>query len=172
MPYATCNPATFTATICQRTGSDSISSLVSLLERMGTTALLAQALQMAWDDSQSKHARKVLVMGASVVKEDKLRSIARKEGYGRDVFEYLLDYNKIDRRSIDRLRHSDYDAIIVGPMHHSIRDMGDASSAIQELKDHPDIYPPVIEARDSHTLKITNNSFKKALEELGSLLAA
>ncbi len=68
--------------------------------------------------------------------------------------------------------NSSYSAVIVGPMHHSVEGRGDASSAIQRMKDHPESYPPVIEARDSNGLKITNNSFREALKELDELFAA
>lgn len=40
------------------------------------------------------------------------------------------------------------------------------------MKDHPESYPPVIEARDSNGFKITNNSFRVALRELYELFAA
>lgn len=119
------------------------------------------------DDWTALRPRRPSISGATQNCDYRLAFRHREEAYDRDIFEYLLDYNKIDR-----LGYSDYGAIIVSPMNHSIRDMDDASSAMQEMKDHPDIYPPVIETRDSHMLKITNNSLRKALRELNTLLVA
>ena len=116
--------------------------------------------------------RKVLVMGASAISEDKMRSLTRGAGYDSDWFEYRLDYAKLHGRAVGYLRNSSYSAVIVGPMPHSTDGNGGASSAIERMKRHPELYPPVIEARDSNGLKLTNNSFKEALEELRLLMAS
>ncbi|MBR3226065.1 MAG: hypothetical protein IKF78_12160 [Atopobiaceae bacterium] len=165
MPYGTYDPIDLIARVERRIGGDTVTALVSMLGRLGT-------LDLDETDARGTQARKVLVMGASRVSVDKLRSITRKAGFDQDWFEYRLDYEKLDRRSIGCLRNSSYSAVIVGPMHHSVEGRGDASSAIQRMKNHPESYPPVIEARDSNGLKITNNSFKEALKELDELFAA
>ncbi len=172
MPYGTYDPIDLIERVERRIGGDTVTALVSMLGRLGTLDLLVQALGLDGVSTQGAPTRKVLVMGASMVPVDKLRSITRKAGFDQDWFEYRLDYEKLDRRSVGRLRNSSYSAVIVGPMHHSVEGRGDASSAIQRMKDHPESYPPVIEARDSNGLKITNNTFREALKELDELFAA
>lgn len=173
MPSGTYDPLELIELVEKRIGADTVTALVSMLSRLGTLELLIEALGL--DDGATNAAdshRKVLVMGASRVSVDRLRSITRNAGYNVDWFEYRLDYEKLDKRSIGRLRNSSYSAVIVGPMHHSIEGKGDASSAIKRMKDNPDCYPPVIEARDANGLKITQNSYKAALRELDALFAA
>ena len=172
MPYGTYDPIELIDCVERRVGGDTVTALVSMLGRMGTLDLLVQALDLDETDARGTRTRKVLVMGASRASVDELRSITCKAGFDQTWFEYRLDYKKLDRRSIGRLRNSSYSAVIVGPMPHSVRGKGDASSAIQRMKDHPESYPPVIEARDSNGLKITNNSFRAALKELDELFAA
>lgn len=43
-----------------------------------------------------------------------------------------------------------------------------ASSAVAEMEAHPETYPPVIRVEDSNRLKITNNSFARALDALNA----
>ncbi|MBQ9001741.1 MAG: hypothetical protein IJ087_07820 [Eggerthellaceae bacterium] len=57
----------------------------------------------------------------------------------------------------------------MGPMPHSTPGKRDASSAITEMENRPDIYPPVIRMEDAHGPKITNNSFAQALETLEAI---
>ena len=51
-------------------------------------------------------------------------------------------------------------------MPHSTPGKRDAGSAVAEMEAHPEIYPPVIELRDATGLKITNNSFARAVAGL------
>ena len=155
----------------KRVGGDSILALLSLLNRLGTTNLLLESLGLddVRDAAETDSAR-VLVMGDSRISVDKLRSIVRSEGYDEKLFEYMTDYDKISNKSISRLRNSNYRAVIVGPMSHSIAGMEHASSGIEHMKSHPDVYPPVIEARNERgVLELNNNSFKKALAELENM---
>ena len=109
----------------------------------------------------------MLVLGESAVKEAKLRSIAARSGGDPTLFDFELGYERVKRFDFARLRHSDrYRAVLVGPMPHSTPGKRDASSAVAEMRVHPDIYPPVIELRDSTGLKITNNTFACALNHL------
>lgn len=115
-------------------------------------------------------ATKIVVIGASVVNEDKLRSIAKKHGIMSKDIEFALDYERIKHYPFHKLRDSlTYRAILVGPMPHSTPGKRDASSAIAEMENHPETYPPVIRMRDANGLKITNNSFAQALDGLPSI---
>lgn len=110
---------------------------------------------------------KVVAIGESVVREDKLRSIAKRHGIsGRDI-EFALGYERAKHYPFSNLRDSHtYRAVLVGPMPHSTSGKRDASSAIAEMENHPETHPPVIGMYDANGLKITNNSFAQALDEL------
>ena len=170
MAYATQDPLALIGLIEQRIGGSSISALVSMAGRLDTLDLLARALMLD-PEPAGPGRRRYLVMGASRVGIDELRAIAREEGFSDSQLEYRCDYNKLDNVSVDRLRGSSYDAVIVGPMHHSVKGMRKSSSAISYMKAHPDVFPPVLDACDANSLKITGSSFRKALRSIRSLHA-
>lgn len=124
------------------------------------------------DGSAELGPMRVLVLGATEVKEPKLRSIARKNGADPSLFDFELGYSRLKRFNFDQLRYgSKYRAVMVGPIPHSTPGKRDASSAIAEMQARPDVYPPVIELRDSTGLKITNNSFARGLANLARIAA-
>lgn len=135
--------------------------LPRLLELLGMGSLLGN------DDYLDLKPTKIAVLSDSQVKEEKLRSIARKRGFDSKNFDFALDYNELKHYDFGKFRNSmSYRAVLVGPMPHSTPGKFDSSSAVAKMQANPDIYPPVIELRDSNGLKITNNSFGHALEEL------
>ena len=108
-----------------------------------------------------------LVIGESTIKEGQLRSIARKHGFDTGDLEFALEYNELKHYNFDKLRNTlVYKAVLAGPMPHSTPGKRSASSMITEMENHPESYPPVIALRDSTGLKITRNSFTRALEQL------
>lgn len=110
---------------------------------------------------------RIVVIGESVVKEDKLRSIAKRHGISGKDIEFALEPKSVQNYPFSKLRNSlTYRAVLAGPMPHSTSGKRDASSAIAEMENHPEIYPPVIRLHDANGLKITNNSFAAALELL------
>ncbi len=139
-----------------RTGE--LSQLIALLgmsDLLGTTG-----------ESEFKPT-KVIVLGDSMVSEGKLRSKVRKRGLDSREFEFVLGYNELKHYNFDKLRNSfSYRAILVGPMPHSTPGKGGASSFIARVESQPDCYPPFIRLEDSTGLKITNNSFARALDLL------
>lgn len=70
-------------------------NLDDILASLGMADLLD-----ANDGDDQPYLGKVIVIGASAVKVDKLRSIARKKGFDPDRFEFRLDYA--------RLKHFDF----------------------------------------------------------------
>ncbi|WP_288219367.1 hypothetical protein [uncultured Adlercreutzia sp.] len=87
----------------------------------------------------------VLVIGESTVKEGQLRSIATKLGHDSGSFRFVLGYEKAKRFDIAVLRNSyTYKAVMVGPMPHSSVGANGSSSAIAEIENHPEIYPPLV----------------------------
>lgn len=135
--------------------------LPKLLELLGMSGLLGD------NDCLDIKPTKIAVLGASAVKEDKLRSIARRRGFDPKDFDFALGYNELKHYDFKKFRNStSYRAVLVGPMPHSTPGKLDSSSAVEEMKNHPELYPPVMELCDSNGLKITNNGFGHALEEL------
>lgn len=65
-----------------------------------------------------------------------------------------------------------YVAILAGSMPHSTPGAKEASSFIVRVDAHSNEYPPLIKLEAGDDLKITNNSFKRALRELHHLGAA
>ncbi|MEI3376388.1 MAG: hypothetical protein V8R08_00860 [Coriobacteriales bacterium] len=140
---------------------------ISLANRTGELGELLRLLGMSdlvnGGDIVIRPSR-VIVIGNSMIKEPKLRSIARRHGFDPDLFDFALEYNELKHYDFAKLRGTlTYRAVFAGPMPHSTSGNRGASSAIAEMKSHPELYPPVIELRDSNGLKITNNSFAHAL---------
>lgn len=116
---------------------------------------------------KTERAGKIVVMGDSTVKVDKLRSIARKKGFDLDRFEFQLDYDRLKHYDFGKLRGAmGYTAVLAGPMAHKTLGTERASSYIAQAEQHPDEYPLLIRIETANDLKITNNSFKKALDRL------
>lgn len=151
--------------------ADALLPAISTANRTGELNELLRLLGMSdlIDDggSMSIQPTRIVVIGDSMVKEAKLRSIARRRGFDPDMFEFVLGYNELKHYDFGKLRGTyTYRAVLAGPMPHSTPGKRDASSAIAEMKAHPELYPPVIELRDSNGLKITNNSFAHGLDSL------
>jgi hypothetical protein len=156
----------------ERMGGDLLPAITKA-NRTGDLGGLLASLEMSdlMEDEQEEscHATRILVMGDSMVKESRLRSIARKHRLDDDRFEFELEYEGLQHFNFAKLRSTwTYRAVLVGPMPHSTPGTFDAGSAVSEMESHPEMYPQVIEMRDSTGLKITNNSFAKALDELAS----
>lgn len=118
--------------------------------------------------------RKILVIGGSEVKENVLRGIAKKDFlFEKRDLDYILDYDKIKSQT-DRIKpySSAYSGIIVGPCPHKTGGIGDYTSFVSKLANEEG-YPFTIEARDAGgSLKISKDSFRKALEKLINHLVA
>lgn len=161
----------------------------AMMERMGAALLpalakanrtgdlhdLLQLLGMAdllGDDGYTDlRSKKIIVLGDSMVKEGKLRSIAKRHGIDASDIEFVLGYDELKHFNFGKLRNSlTYRAVLAGPMPHSTPGKRGASSAIAEMQAHPEAYPSVVEMRDSSGLKITNNSFAKALDVLAEIV--
>lgn len=153
--------------------ADGLLPAISTANRTGELSELLRLLGMSDpldEEGVSIQPTRVVVIGDSMVKEAKLRSIARRHGYDPDMFEFVLGYNELKHYDFGKLRGTyTYRAVMAGPMPHSTPGKRDASSAIAEMEAHPETYPPVIQRRDSNGLKNTNNSFANALNELAAI---
>lgn len=117
--------------------------------------------------------RKILVIGGSEVKENVLRGIAKKDFlFEKRDLDFILEYDKIKNQT-DRIKpySSAYSGIIVGPCPHKSGGSGDYASFISKLANEEG-YPFTIEARDvGGTLKISKDSFRRALGSMVNHLA-
>ena len=143
--------------------------LDDLLASLGMSDLLDSNRDHGAQDPKSK----IIVLGASNVKTDNLRNLARKNGFDPDRFEFQLDYDRLKHFDFSKIRNTmGYVAILAGPMPHSTPGAKEASSFIAHVDAHSNEYPPLIKLEASNDLKKTNNSFKRALRELHHLGAA
>lgn len=135
--------------------------LGSLLASLGMSDLLKDN-----DDPSPLETGKIIVLGASRVPIDKLRSIARKEGIDPNRLEFQTEYERLKHFDFGKIRGSmGYVAIFAGPMPHSTPGTADASSFIANVESNPDGYPQLFKLGTQNELKITNNSFRSALRE-------
>lgn len=153
---------------------DALLPAITKANRTGDLRQLLELLNMGdlMDESGRPNfaPARILVIGESTIKEGQLKSIAKKHGFDISNFEFVLGYNELKHYKFGKLRNSFvYKAILAGPMPHSTPGKRNASSMIAEMVNHPENYPPIITLRDSTGLKITRNSFIRALEELSSM---
>ena len=153
-------------------------SLYSVLEkanRMGEIERFLDSIGMKHlvDGYGYLRHRKILVIGDSQVSEGRLKTAAKKMGYDPTLFDFILDYDQASRYGFRSLRRSPvYGLVVFGAVSHSTEDKGDYESIIAKMKAETNDYPLTIDARDeAGELKLTLNSFKKALEEAEQTIA-
>lgn len=114
---------------------------------------------------------KILVLGDSRVNMNDLKKSIEEHKLDMDQFDFRLEYDKSNNFDLTKLKGNiNYKAVLVGPTPHKVKGDMKASSGLQEMKNNKDLYPTIIELRNSHNdLKITKTSFDKALEDLKSL---
>ena len=101
---------------------------------------------------------------------EKLLGIVKDYGYEKKDFVFWDDYDKI-KSYAERMAGGSFTGIIAGPMPHKVSGLGDYSSLIEKMKQPG--YPYMVEARnEAGELKITKNSYRKALEVLTKHLLA
>ncbi|WP_293847107.1 hypothetical protein [uncultured Parolsenella sp.] len=141
-------------------------TLEDLLSSLGMEDLLGDNIESREDLILGK----VIVLGASAVNVEKLRSTAKKMGFDPKRFEFQLDYSRLKHFNFGKVRNTmGYVAIFAGPMPHKTPGAEEASSFLARVESNPDGYPPLIKLQASNDLKITNNSFKHALGQLSQL---
>ncbi len=134
------------------------SSLDAICNQYGIV-LRGNDLLAAFADSR------ILVVGASNVAKADLVAIVREKGLDAKRFDFELDY-KSPRFDFEKLRYSTrYAEVIAGPLPHSLKGSRGYSSGLALMADHPDIYPHLVLAMAGNELKITLDSFRKALGE-------
>ena len=133
--------------------------IVELLSVLGLENLLSYQ-----KNSYNKQG-KIVVIGQSNVKLNKLLAVAKELGFDKNRFEFCLDYNEAKTFPYRKIQYSPkYSVVLVGAMPHSVKDKGDFSSMITAMEEQEG-YPPVIRI-GSNELKITKSNFERALKGL------
>lgn len=111
-----------------------------------------------------RHKSKILVLGAVAGRLSDYQMTAKKLGIPSDNVEFVTDYRKMKHFNVSNLRYSwTYSDIIYGPTPHSMEGMGDTSSLLAEIKNHPNDYPRLVQVSANEKLKITISNFRSAL---------
>ena len=102
---------------------------------------------------------KILVLGELAGKIKDYQMAAKKKGIELENLEFI-DYDGAKHLSAGRLQYSnEYSDIIYGPTPHKIEGMGDTSSLLALIEQHPSEYPKLIKAEANSKLKITISGF-------------
>ncbi len=109
---------------------------------------------------------KILVLGAASLDEKTMNGIAKQYGFERRDFVYETDYEKV-KSMAGRVSYGErYSAIILGACPHKVSMLGDYSSFVEKCKNDENL-PDTYETRTSSgELKLTKESFRKALEAM------
>lgn len=118
-----------------------------------------------------RQARKILVLGGRSTRINELQGIAKKYGISKSDVTFL-DYDEVKSFNPGELQYSGkYALILVGPVPHKIRGIGNFSSILEYLQQEG--FPPVMDL-GSNGLKITKTDFDRKLSiatETGLLVA-
>lgn len=128
------------------------------LEMMGLASLLEI------NSYRPYKTAKIVVIGDSEQKKNILTGIAKSLGISAKRLEFCLDYGAIKSFQFTKLQYNaNYSLVLVGPMPHKTTGTGNFSSTIARMEQE-DGFPPILRV-GNNTLKITKNSFRKALEK-------
>lgn len=110
---------------------------------------------------------KILVLGNTDIRINEMRAIARDYfGFEKSDFEFITDYEKIKKAGLRVYGSERFVAVIFGNCPHKVAGMGNYTSMIDEFKQRQDC-PLAIDARnEAGGLKITKQSFKKAISQV------
>lgn len=143
-------------TLANRSGE-----LEELLNSWGFDNLISQSPAYVTDKKG-----KIVVIGASEIKENVLNGIIKSLGLDKNRFEFCLDYDRAKTFQYSKLRYNpNYRVVLFGPVPHSSTGKNDSSSVIAEMKNHEG-YPRVEILSGNNAVKITKSNFKDALNRL------
>lgn len=142
------------------TQAESLGEFNSIIHRVGYEDLLVESDY--WLDTLPYG--KVLVMGDLSMKEKELQGWFKSYGIDKNRIVHI-SFEEVKNYDISRLEYSDvYRLILVGPVPHSAKGMGDESSVITSLENNPNI-TKVKRLMSGNELKISKESLKKSLKE-------
>lgn len=111
--------------------------------------------------------KKILILGNTDIREVEMCAIARDYfGFQKDDFEFVTDYKKIKNDGERIHRSQRFAAIIFGNCPHKVAGIGKHASIIDEYKQYENCSIAVDARTEAGGLKITKQSFKRALMEV------
>jgi len=150
----------YTRFLDELTQAQSFGELNSIIHRVGYEDLLVESDY--WLDTLPYG--KVLVMGDLSMKINELQGCFKSYGIDKKRIVHI-SFEEVKNYDISRLEYSDvYRLILVGPVPHSAKGMGNESSVITSLENNPNI-TKVKRLMSGNELKISKESLKKSLEE-------
>ncbi len=121
--------------------------------------------------SQAAPSAKILVIGASIVREKELWGTAKNVfkdcgmQFDKRRFELHLEYEDCKAYPFEKLRYNDsYGVVFIGPGPHSVESNGDYYSVITRMEREKG-FPPVVRLYANGGLKITKTNFREKLME-------
>ena len=106
---------------------------------------------------------KILIIGASKLKEHEIYGCMKEFGIGKERLEIHLGYKEAKSYPFRSIQYNpNYRLILIGAVPHSVVGKGDSSSIITHIE-KTDGYPKVIRLEDGHGLKMTKTSIKSAI---------
>lgn len=108
---------------------------------------------------------KILIIGETSLNEQQVKGFCKSKGISGDRIEFLCGYDRLKNRGVGKYQYNDdYSLIIVGPIPHSMRGMGEYSSIVAKMEQE-DGYPPVARADNGHGLKLTLSMVKHIIND-------
>ncbi len=139
--------------------------LGSFLTSLGLNALIEKPT------CQTAPSTKILVIGASVVRENELLGTAKNVfndcgiNFNKKRFELHLEYEDCKAYPFEKLRYNDsYSLVFIGPGPHSVESNGDYYSVITRMEQENG-FPPIVRLYANGGLKITKTNFREKLTE-------
>jgi len=106
---------------------------------------------------------KILIFGDNKVKDHEIFGCFKEQGISKDRIELHLGYDEAKNFAFRKIQYNpNYRLVIFGPVPHSGKGKEDKSSIITQIET-TDGYPKVIRLTDSHGLKLSKASLKKAI---------
>ena len=107
---------------------------------------------------------KIIVIGDSRINKNEMEIVAKKKGIDPRKIEFVLEYDKFSNYNFEKFKYNmSYSDILLGPIPHKVKGLDESSSFLTMVRKNPDIFPKVIDIRNSNELKITKNSFLNGL---------
>lgn len=132
--------------------------LCMLLEDYGLGDLIPSTLPYFFDTQRNGN---IIMFGDSNIKRNVIDGILKSLGIDKKRFEHI-PYEEVTNYDFKQLEYNNnYRLILVGPMPHSAKGMGDNNSVIEYLKNNKHIAKVV----ELDNLKITKTSFKEAIQK-------
>lgn len=111
----------------------------------------------------NKKTVRLLIVGDSVLNKDDMCRILKRYGIDVKRVDFMLDYNKAKNYRWGQIQYQfTYSDIIFGPLGHSASGKGDSSSLLTEMESG-DGWPNIVRASANNGLKITKESFERAI---------